>query len=197
MGMVSSKLVALCVCPALLAPPVVLAVNKRARHAVARVLHRAANRLDHAPDPAPVQYAALPCAPTFAGDGDGVLLPAGGLGSFRPLDNRFASASPGDGGGFTPVSFGGGGHGGGSGGNPGGGGTGGPVVAPASPSPPIAGGGDNGGEIVRPTSPTVRPPASQTNVPVATVAEPRTWAMLIAGFGAVGAALRHRRLAAA
>ncbi|MGI4878892.1 MAG: hypothetical protein ACRYG4_15545 [Janthinobacterium lividum] len=157
--MIKSKLLAMCVCPALLAPPVVLATNKPARHAVAHMLHRAANHLDgpRARSVPAVQYAALPCAPTFAGTGNGLefaggpavggaALPLGGA-----LPQQLASAdglpmprfgAPGGGLG-RPLGgggSGGGGSGGGGGGAPGGNGPGG--TAPGGDSP---GGGTPGG----------------------------------------------------
>lgn len=181
--MINSKLVALFVCPALIAPPVVLSVNKHARHAVARVLHRAANGLDRSRRSVPVQYAALPCVPTFAGSGGGEgLVPAGGLSSFGPLGAGTPSVA--DGGRSAPVGYGGGGFHSDSGGSSGGGRGGELTIVPASPTSPMT-----GQPVVELT------PTAQGVMPVAVVAEPHTWAMLIAGFGAVGAAMRHRRLA--
>ncbi len=70
--MIKAKLIALCVCPAVTAPPAIMAVSPPARHAVAYVLHRAARRLDHTPRAAaqPPLVAALaapaPCPPVIA-----------------------------------------------------------------------------------------------------------------------------------
>ena len=63
--MPSAKLIAMCVCPALAAPPAIMAVSPPARHRVAHALHRAADRLE--PRHALAQAAAsLPCAPVIA-----------------------------------------------------------------------------------------------------------------------------------
>ena len=117
--MLKAKIAALCVCPALVAPPVIVAVHKPARHAVAHLLQRAANRLDGTPAPVapPIQYANLPCAPTLAdagggGGGEGVPTIGGlGLSSFAgPASNSFGDAShPGNG--ITLANGGGGGGG--------------------------------------------------------------------------------------
>ena len=66
--MIKSKVLAMCVCPALAAPPTILAVSPPARHAVVHVLHHAANRLERhvAPFPTAPQTAAIPCAPSLA-----------------------------------------------------------------------------------------------------------------------------------
>lgn len=171
--MLRTKLLAMCVCPALLAPPTILAVHKPARKAVARVLHRTADRLDRRSTPAvPVtQYAALPCAPVLAGTGDGLLLGAGGFGGGLPVTSLTGfggdnGSSTGGGAPAMPVSGGGFVGGGGGGGS-------GLVVAPASPLP-----------------------IGSAPTPVSGVPEPQSWALMIAGFGAVGATMRGRRLAA-
>lgn len=54
--MIRAKLLAMCVCPAIAAPPAILAVSPPARHTVAHVLHHVAGRLDHRVPP----VAALP-----------------------------------------------------------------------------------------------------------------------------------------
>lgn len=72
-----------------------------------------------------------------------------------------------------------------------------PIVTPPVVTPPDGGqppivlpptGGDN------PTPPGVTPPIEGGGVPTAAVPEPATWAMMILGFGLVGAAARRRRL---
>lgn len=69
--MLKAKALALCVCPVVAAPPTILAVHPPARHAVAHLLHHAANRLDRSPAhrAAPVAAAPLPCAPSLASAG--------------------------------------------------------------------------------------------------------------------------------
>lgn len=113
----------------------------------------------------------MPCTPTFAGAGDGGLVPAASLlGGLAPLGGQ--PGASGTGGVLTPVGGHGGGFGGGGGGH--------------------SGGGSGGGG-----TPTT-PPGDLTPVsPVAAVPEARTWTMLITGFAAVGGAMRHRRLVVA
>lgn len=171
----------MCVCPALVATPAVLAVHKPARHAVARSLHRLADNLDAAPRaravPA-VQYASLPCEPVLAGGPSGSLLDAslpgglGGPGLGGPL--AFGGPQPGRTLAYSGTpSVGSGGFGvPGGGGGAGGGGT-------VPGSPPAGGGGGSGLPVV------------------AGVPEPESWAFMIAGMGAVGGVLRYRRVAPA
>lgn len=70
--MIKAKLLAMCVCPALGAPPAILAVSPPARHVVVHALQHAARRLDHhvpSLGPAPgtaLAAAAPPCAPAIA-----------------------------------------------------------------------------------------------------------------------------------
>lgn len=139
-----------------------------------------ADNLDHAPRAhpaivAPQQYAALPCAPVLvAGDGGLLATGAPGLSGFAPGGLPLPDTR-GENGGFTPVSYGGGGYGGSSGG-----GTG-----------PVAGGGSGG----------TPPGTGETHVPGSggtsngSVPEPAAWMLMITGFGTVGTILRARRLA--
>lgn len=188
--MLKAKLLAMCVCPAVLAPPAIIAVHKPARHAVAHLLQRAALRLDDrvaAPSAAPVvQYANIPCAPTLADAGGAAVPSIGGVGlaSLVPEGAIYGDAShPGGG-----IGFGGGGGfiGGGGGGGTGGSGGGG-VTTPGLPgtpltTPPPAGGGIGG----------MTPPS--TGATMGSVPEPATWALLVTGFGVVGAGLRYKRI---
>ncbi|MGI4877839.1 MAG: PEPxxWA-CTERM sorting domain-containing protein [Janthinobacterium lividum] len=218
--MLKAKLLALCVCPALLTPPAILAVNRPARHAVAHVLHRAADRLDHKPAArpaivAPAEYASLPCSPILAA-GDGGLLPAGpGLAGLTPgglplpdltrvadsgslFPVGYYGSSGAGGGGFGPAG-GGGGSAPGGGTSPGGGTTPGGPGSPSDTSPPS----------VTPTSPigggsTPLPPETGGTPPIGsvpgsggtsngTVPEPAAWALMIIGFGAIGGIFRFNQ----
>lgn len=195
--MIKAKLLALCVCPVLATPPAILAVNRPARHAVAHLLHHAANRLDgHLPTPvAPPALAAAECAPLVtASSGGGGLAAPGGIGGsgggFAPGIGLGANgaapdaASPIGGGGFS----GGGGFGGGGGGGSGGGGSGG-----GGSGVPIAGGGTLPGSTPTfPGTPLPSPPAGSTTA-MGSVPDPAIWAMMVAGFGVVGVSLRYRR----
>ena len=166
--MLNSKLVAMCICPALLVPPAVLAVHKPARHATARLLHRAAARLD--PAPAPSAVIAPPCTPTFASSADA----SGPSGLDAPVNlGPFGSSAAGVPAGLsatagasdTFASFGGSGGGGGS--------LQGVLAPPVSNLPGIT-------------------PDTGTTGPVSGVPEPESWALMIIGFGLSGSALRWR-----
>ncbi|QYE35162.1 hypothetical protein KZX46_03890 [Polymorphobacter sp. PAMC 29334] len=210
--MLKAKIVALCVCPAVVAPPVIVAVHKPARHAVAHLLQRAANRLDGAPAAAPVapalQYANVPCAPTLAdsspgGGGDGVVPAIGGIGltSLAGLEsgpfgnasrpgNGFGYSTGGGGGGFIPA----GGTGGGGisgGGTPGSGIPGGGIPGGGTPGSGIPGGGPG---TVSTLPPPVSPPITGPGIGAGSVPDPETWALLVAGFTVVGIGMRYKRL---
>ena len=174
--MISAKLAALCLCPALVATPAVLATHPKARHAVAHLLHRAADRLETPHRASPTQFASAPCLPgaIAGGLGHGLAAPLSSFaaGSARGIPTLpmpagdVSSDVPGltafnPGGGSGVVAGGGGGFGGSSGG----------------------GGGGYGS-------------AGMTPTPVAGVTEPQSWALLITGFGATGVMLRGRRAAA-
>ena len=194
--MLTSKLVALCVCPALLVPPVVLAVHKPARHAVARILHRAADRLDqHRPPPAPV-VADVPCTPTFADAGTardfvGNEQPGGRGADAMGSPDQLAGVQSGylsepngkSGGGFggPDRSYGGGG-----------------AIAPGPAPVPVVPG--DGSPVVPlpplgPDLPSSTVPGS--DIPVSGVPEPESWALMLLGFGMVGGAVRWRIVASA
>ncbi len=201
--MIRSKLLALCVCPAVAAPPAILAVHAPARHAVAHLLHHAANRLDgphRASAPAPVVAAALPlpCAPSLAAEGGGLPVVGGGLIGGGDLPSpamangggvtfTTAGITAGIGGGFAGGGGGGGGAGGGgSGGSGGGGGT---------PSGPGINPGGAIGEtamvpLIGPTGPSV-PIATGSPIAISGAPEPATWVFLVTGFGLVGAIARR------
>lgn len=202
--MLKAKLLAMCVCPAVLAPPTILAVHRPARHAVANLLQRAAHRLDDRvpaaiPAPATLQYANIPCAPTLAeaAGSDVPVISGVGLARLSPADQAIYgdAALPGSGlggGGFF-LGGGGGGGGGGTGGGGGGGGSGpgsstNPVLTPVSttPSTPLP---SIGGSIG-----LVPPSVGGT---MGSVPEPATWALLVTGFGVVGAGLRYKRVVTA
>lgn len=168
--MLKSHIAALCICPALLAPPVLVAVHKPARHAVAHLLQRAATRLDDHPAPAtpapPVTpalpaYANVPCAPTLgdaSGPIEGVLLPF----AVPQLASGGSSNDV-----WVPVTGGGvGGFGGGYFGS-----------APTPPMLPSAPGG------------IVTPP------PMSSAPEPAAWALMVTGFVMVGGVVRTARAA--
>jgi hypothetical protein len=201
--MLKAKLVALCVCPAVLAPPVIIAVHRPARHAVAHLLQRAAHRLDDrvpAIVSAPAtQYANIPCSPTLAdaavGGGGAPMTGGIGLASLAPADQSiYGDASrPGNGiggGGFFVGgggASGGGGFGGGGGGGSGGGKlSSGPILGPVSTPPATILSGGIAGMI---------PPSVGSTM--GSVPEPATWALLVTGFGVVGAGLRTKRTVAA
>lgn len=190
--MLKTKLLALCMCPAVLAPPAILAVHQPARHAVAHLLQRAAHRLDdhvpaiEAPGPS-IRYAEIPCAPTLA--------EAGGAGGSRlALDGFFASLLPtnglvyGDASRYgSGIGFGGGVLGIGAGIGGGGGGVTGsfsPIGTPGTP-PTVA--------TLRPGDQTIATRPSRVG-PTASVPDPSTWALLMTGFGAVGLGLRYKRV---
>ena len=184
--MIKNHLMALCVCPALLAPPAVLAVNTPARHAVAHVLHLAADRLDRHPaaraSPA-AEFAALSCTPTFAGLGEGLKFKAssvdGGGASIAPLalaltasdaaasstsarHNRLVVADDGF---FTASGS----------------------TFPAGPAGP----GGSSDPAAPPVSPIL---PAQPSLPVSGVPDTHNWVQMIAGFGLVGSTLRWRRV---
>ena len=188
--MIKAKLLAMCVCPALLAPPTILAVHKPARHAVAHLLHRAAERLDHAAS-APVAVAAVDCLPVVASGGGAGLPVIGPVGSNEILASNVGPISGDTGSGFLPVAFGsgsgsfagggfGGGGGSGGGGTPGTPGGGGSVTPPITPPvPPVSpGGGGNGSGG-----------SASSGTP-----EPAAWLLMLTGFGAVGTAIRYQRV---
>lgn len=197
--MLKAKLLAMCVCPALLAPPAILAVHKPARHAVAHLLHHAAERLDQAPPP---MVAAVDCLPVVAGGGPGVpgvgevALPAGLLapiGGYNGEPGFYpATYTGGPGGGFVgggPGSFSGG-DGGGGGGVPGttSGGSPGTGISPVTPSGTSPAPGST---PVTPVTPGL--PITNGGTPSATVPEPAAWLLMVVGFGAIGIAVRTRR----
>ena len=197
--MLKAKLLAMCVCPALLTPPAILAVHKPARHAVAHLLHRAAEHLDQAPPP---MVAAVDCLPVVAGGvapegvppvGEialpaGLAAPVGGYSGSSALYPATYTGGPG--GGFVgggPGSFGGGGGGGGGGG-----------VTPGtiSSSLPNTGTSSSMPEGTSPPTPkTSGTPVTSLSTPSATVPEPAAWLLMVIGFGAVGVAVRTRQLA--
>jgi len=188
--MLKAKLVALCVCPAVLAPPAIVAVHRPTRHAVAHLLQRAAHRLDNgvpAASPAPAQYANIPCAPTFADTaGTGVPTIGGvGLATLLPPDGAIygdasrAGSGSGGGGGFFLGGGGGGAGGGGGGGVPGA--TSGAILTPVTTAPTDTAGGVIGA-----------PPS--VGGTMGSVPEPGTWALLVIGFGVVGVGLRYKRV---
>lgn len=191
--MIRAKVLAMCVCPVVAAPPTLLALHPPARHAVAHMLHRAARRLDHEPTPAPLAAAVpLPCAPSLASaDGElpvvgGALI--GGNNEVGPLAFANNSPSTGIGGGYGGGGFFGGGSGG-SGVGGGGGGTSGtgPSVVPTGVTPvgvtPVVG--------VPFTPPGALPIGAP--VQVSGAPEPATWLFLVVGFGLVGAITRSGR----
>ncbi len=155
MAMIKAKALAMCVCPVVAAPPTVLAVHPPARHAVARILHHAANRLDRHPEPAsppPATAApavALACGPPVGG-GSGMSALAGGDDAGTSLTVALSTQNPGDGPTTaTPISnaastYAGGGSGGGpyrgSGGGGGGFSGGGSAPVPRGGPGPGAGG---------------------------------------------------------
>lgn len=176
--MISGKLAALCLCPALVATPAVIATHPKMRHAVAHIMHRAADRLE-----APVIAAAEPivhCPSRYADDSPGgngpSSEPSAGLSSLLSQDmsalqntpfltqagSSFASAGPGFS--SSPVS-----------------GIGGPGfgTVPADNVP------DNGPGVVT-------PPTQAEGV-----TEPQNWALLVTGFAVTGLLLRNKRLKAA
>ncbi len=193
--MLKAKVLAMCVCPAAVAPPAIIAFHPPARHAVAHLLHRAANRLDH-PRVAAVALpsACLPIAggvPAIGGPGEA---PAGGIALAAlgptPLLASALPAAPGVGiADVGPGGYGGGYSGGGGGyvsggGYVGGGGGGGGI------------GGDVGTPPIRGGEATVAPP---TNVSpaggapgVSGTPEPGTWLLFVGGFGLVGVMARRR-----
>ncbi len=214
--MLKAKLLAMCVCPAVLAPPTILAVHKPARHAVAHLMQRAAHQLDDrvpavAAPPAPTQYANIPCAPTLAdaggGGGGGGLVPGigSGLANLSPAEGAlYADAShPGNGIGFGGGFFGGSSVGGGGGGGGFGGGGGGGGGIPGGGSGTVGGGTTPG--IPVSTPPTTLPPGGGmtgaippgVGTSMGSVPEPATWAMLVTGFTVVGVGLRYKRVFAA
>lgn len=187
--MLKAKVLAMCVCPAAVAPPAILAFHPPARHAVAHALHNAANHLDNRPTA--TAAAAAPCLPALAGGvpGDGLL--GGGPVGFVPVPAQalaapavlpaaitsqptFASngAYIGGGGGYVGGYASGGGY---VGGETGGGGPGTGAGGGAGPLPPAGGSAVSGAP------------------------EPAAWVFLVIGFGLVGAIARWRpvsRLAA-
>lgn len=204
--MIKAKLLAMCVCPALAAPPTILAVSPPARHAVAHVLHRAANRLDHhspsaaaAPPPA-----ALSCTPSLtAADGGLPVVGSEGGGSLGGLGGGLAGIGDtpgGQSGGESGFADGyGGGGGGGFGIGVGGGGLPGPmssgtlVAGGGSPSAP-AGPPAPGVPVVPVTFPLHAPlPVSGPAGPTSTAPEPAAWLLMVAGFGVVGGVVRLKR----
>ncbi len=178
--MISAKLAALCLCPALVATPAVIATHPKARHAVAHLLHRAADRLEMPHQTSPTQFASAPCLPGAIAGGlsSGIAAPvssfaAGSALGISIVPTPVAAMGGSDAPGLTAFNPGSGGGGvAGGGGGFGGFGVG-------------SGGGGGGG-----SSPGITP------TPVAGVTEPHSWALLITGFGATGIMLRGRRAAA-
>ena len=177
--MLPAKLAALCLCPALVATPAVIATHPKARHAVAHLLQRAADRLETPYRASPTQFASAPCVPgaTAGGLGDGLAAPLSSFAAGSALGIPILPMPAGDLGSDVPglTAFN---PGGGSGGVAGGGGFGG------------SGGGGGGGGGGGYGSPGMTP------TPVAGVTEPQSWALLLTGFGATGVMLRGRRTAA-
>ncbi len=156
-----------------------IATHPKARHAVAHILHRAAEGLEAPAAAAPVRFASAPCAPSFgaASLSAGLAAPissAAEASAFgvEELPIPVADLGGNDAPGFTSFNPGGSGIGGGGIGGIGGSGGG-------------IGGGGTGAD-----SPGIAP------TPVARVTEPQNWAMLVTGFGATGVLLRARRTAA-
>lgn len=171
----------MCVCPVAVAPPAILALHAPARHAVARIMHRAANRLDHKAD-AVGEYrpvAELPCAPSIAG-GTGLPVSGGDVIGDIGGDGQLAAVP------LVPTTLASngyadrnerGGYGVGIGGIGGGGFIGG-------------GGGGEGGDARQPPA-----PLTHQALPVSAVSgapEPAAWVFLVTGFGLVGAIARRR-----
>lgn len=178
---------ALCVCPALVATPAVIATQPKARHAVAHVLHRAADRLEtphaeHSAAPVPIcpavsaapgGIAAAPALP-LSGDPAALATPVPGLASPQAAPD-----------GFIASSFGG------------------PVLGIASGRPGNIGSPPEGGITAIGTTPsTLATPVAAINPvttadPQAGVPEPESWALLVSGFAVTGLLLRARRRTAA
>ena len=179
--MIRAKVLAMCVCPAAVVPPTILAVSPPARHAFAHALHHAANRLDHKALPYAEQRlaTALPCAPSIVAGRTG--LPVTGGDVIGGTGAALASSPPAD----TPSIFaandsanrfgyGVGGYGGGIGGYGGGGGYSG-------------GGAGDGSQPPTPLTHLVLPPPAVSGAP-----EPAAWMFLVVGFGLIGAIGRRR-----
>ena len=180
--MIKAKILAMCVCPAIAAPPAIIAVHAPARHAVAHLLHRAAHRLDRSePGPAaaaaPVAVAAA-CAPVVATGGSGGTAPLvggsliGGAGGDAGLVLASAGGAPFEGStGVGDYGGGGGGYIGGGGGASGGGGGAGGAPGGTTGSPPATGlttiGGSSGGAPVAPAGPAspTTPGTGMTTMP--------------------------------
>ena len=189
--MIRSKLLVMCVCPALAAPPAILALSPPARHAMAHVLHRAANHLDHHETPVPGQrqFAIVPCAPSLAAadyglpvvsSGSGDIGGIGGPHLFSSLGDTADSSGPGQ------ATLRSGGYAGGGGGYIGEGGGG---------SPGLTSGPTISGVSVLPVTFTIpglqlisNPSNSASPTP-----EPAAWLLMVAGFGIVGCAVRLKR----
>lgn len=170
--MFSAKMAALCLCPALVATPAVIATHPKMRHAVAHFVHRAADRIDP-----PAIASAEPlghCPASYASEG-----PVGqsnsspaGLAGLVPQD--LSAWHPGGTpleGGFTDF---------------------GPGASNFSTSP---GSGIGGATLTSPPGPGG--PANGIVAPTAIpegVTEPQNWALLVTGFAATGLLLRSRRL---
>jgi len=220
--MISAKAAALCLCPAV-AAPTVLATQPAVRHAVAHVMHRAADRLDHsrpahsvvskapictpAPGalPASAATAGAPETPVASGGGQGTagLDPAAAAtatGITAPAAFTAAAASlaalRGDARGF------GSGIGAGTGGALSGSGA--PTAAATAAPEPSA--GQPG--VAQPVVPqpvvalpvVAQPIVALTPEPIASTAgvpEPESWALLVIGFAVTGVAFRARRTAIA
>ena len=177
--MISAKLAALCLCPALAATPALIATHPKARHAVAHILHRAADGLEAPVAAAPVRFASAPCAPSF-----GTAPLSAGLAA--PISTAVEVSTFGVEGLPIPVTaLGGNDVPGLTSFNPGGssgvGGVGGSSAG-------IGAGGTSGAGA---GSPGIAP------TPVDGVTEPQNWALLVTGLGATGVLLRARRTAAA
>ena len=178
--MIRAKVLAMCVCPAAVVPPTILAVSPPARHAFAHMLHHAANRLDHkAPHGEQRLASALPCAPSIVAGGTG--LPVTGGDVIGGTGAALASSPPAD----TPSIFaandsanrfgyGVGGYGGGIGAYGGGSGYSG------------GGAGDGRQPPIQLTHQVLVPPA------VSGAPEPAAWMFLVVGFGLIGAIGRRR-----
>lgn len=203
--MIKAKILAMCFCPALAAPPAILAVSPPARHAVAHVLHHAANRLEHraAPVANAPQLALLPCTPSLvASDGALPIVGSTGLGGIGGADLASLGILPASNGSGQTAFGGGSGYGGSSGFGGGGGMTASP--ADASHGASIARGETLPASGTGPTSaqaPVVPvsfsasspPPVFGSGSSASTAPEPAAWMLMITGFGMIGAVVRMKR----
>ena len=170
--MISAKLAALCLCPTLVATPIVVATHPKIRHAVAHMMHRAADRLEAPRASSPVQLAAAPCAP-------GVSPGSLSAGSAAPLLSDFGSAGPGVDALSIPLAD-----------------VSGNGVSALNIGRTNDGGLDSRADIIPAGITSPNAGLGIAPAPVAGVTEPQNWALLMTGFGATGILLRARRSAA-